>query len=76
MLLTCANLFNPTDMEHRTFTKAPKVNLRDRLIVLAQAGDSEAVNLIVEPLRGEDGDTTGIVCIALDITERQTTKNE
>ena len=44
MLLTHANLFNPTDMEHRIFTRAPKVNLRDRLIVLAQAGDSEAVN--------------------------------
>jgi len=52
MLLTHANLFNPADLKHRIFTKTSKVNLRDRLIVLAQAGDAEAVNHLGQQVRG------------------------
>src|SRR5262249_55887887 len=44
MLLTHANLFHPTDLKHRVFTRAPRVNLRDRLLVMAQAGDQEAMH--------------------------------
>jgi two-component system CheB/CheR fusion protein len=43
MLLTHANLFNSTDLKYRVFTRAPRVNLRDRLLVMAQTGDQEAV---------------------------------
>jgi two-component system CheB/CheR fusion protein len=43
MLLTHSNLFNSTDLKHRVFTRAPRVNLRDRLLVMAQTGDQEAV---------------------------------
>jgi two-component system CheB/CheR fusion protein len=51
MLLTHANLFNPTDLKHRVFAKSPRVNLRDRLIVLAQAGDAEAANHLGRQVR-------------------------
>jgi len=51
MLLTHANLFNPMDLKHRVFAKSPRVNLRDRLIVLAQAGDAEAVNHLGRQVR-------------------------
>jgi two-component system CheB/CheR fusion protein len=51
MLLTHANLFSPADLKHRIFTKAPRVNLRDRLLVLAQAGDAEAVNHLGRQVR-------------------------
>jgi two-component system CheB/CheR fusion protein len=44
MLLTHANMFNPTDLKYRVFTRAPRVNLRDRLLVMAQAGDTEAMH--------------------------------
>jgi two-component system CheB/CheR fusion protein len=44
MLLTHANLFTPIDLKHRIFAKVPKVNLRDRMVVLTQAGDTEAAD--------------------------------
>src|SRR5262249_29303897 len=43
MLLTHSSLFNLTDLKYRVFTRAPRVNLRDRLLVMAQTGDQEAV---------------------------------
>jgi len=77
MLLTHANLFNPADLKHRIFTKTSKVNLRDRPTVLAQAGDAEAINHLGRQARLHDaaGDVIGIICTALDITERQTTND-
>jgi two-component system CheB/CheR fusion protein len=42
MLLTHANLFSPIDLKNRLFSKVPKVELRDRMVVLTQAGDVAA----------------------------------
>ncbi len=42
MLLTHTHLFTPLNLQHRVFRKVPKVNFRDRLLVLAQSGDEEA----------------------------------
>jgi len=42
MLLTHAELFTPLDVSHRVFVKVPKPNVRERLLVLAQAGNAEA----------------------------------
>ncbi|MBW4520239.1 MAG: PAS domain-containing protein [Scytolyngbya sp. HA4215-MV1] len=42
MLLTHTNLFTPRHLAHRIFMKVPKIDLRDRLLVLAQTGDEEA----------------------------------
>jgi two-component system CheB/CheR fusion protein len=44
MLLTHSNVFSPLDLKHRVFVKAPQVDLRDRLLALAQNGDAEAAN--------------------------------
>lgn len=44
MLLTHSNLFTPIDLKHRLFVRTPSIPLRDRLLVLAQAGDVEAAD--------------------------------
>lgn len=42
MLLTHSDLFAPTDLKFRIFTKVARANLRDRMLAMAQAGDVEA----------------------------------
>lgn len=51
MLLTHSNLFSPIDLKHRIFSKVSAANLRDRLIVLAQAGDDEASHRLYKHIR-------------------------
>ncbi|HZT80885.1 MAG TPA: hypothetical protein VFA26_11705 [Gemmataceae bacterium] len=46
-----ANLFAPTELRHRTVAQAPKAGLRDRLLVRAQAGDTEALNRLNRHVR-------------------------
>src|SRR2546421_7992452 len=41
MLLTHTNLFAPVELRHRLFSKVPKVTLRDRLMVVSQAGSPD-----------------------------------
>ncbi|HEY9615210.1 MAG TPA: CheR family methyltransferase [Microcoleaceae cyanobacterium] len=38
MLLTHTNIFTPVHLKCRIFTKVPKLNLRDRLLVIGQTG--------------------------------------
>ncbi|NER27516.1 MAG: PAS domain S-box protein [Symploca sp. SIO1C4] len=47
MLLTHANLFSPLNLQYRIFSRVPKVNLRDRLLMLAGSGDQEASKYLV-----------------------------
>jgi two-component system CheB/CheR fusion protein len=54
MLLTHTNLFIPMDLKHRIFTKVHMPFLRDRLLVLAQAGSSEANNHVMSQVRLRD----------------------
>ncbi|MEB3357124.1 MAG: CheR family methyltransferase [Synechococcales bacterium] len=42
MLLTHSNLFSPLSLQHRIFMKVPRVDLRDRLLLLAQSGEESA----------------------------------
>jgi two-component system, chemotaxis family, CheB/CheR fusion protein len=42
MLLTHAELFNPFNLPHRIFTKAQKMDRRDRLLILAQNRKEES----------------------------------
>ena len=51
MLLTHTNLFTPLDLRHRLFTKVPKVTLRDRLMVVSQAGNPEASHHLGRQIR-------------------------
>ena len=44
MLLRRSELFTPVDLKHRIFAKLPKDTLKDRLVVLAQAGNPDPGN--------------------------------
>jgi two-component system CheB/CheR fusion protein len=43
MLLTRDSIFQPVALKERVFVKVPKISLRDRMTVLAQAGEKESV---------------------------------
>jgi two-component system CheB/CheR fusion protein len=45
MLLTHAKLFTPVNLNHRIFSKVPRVHMRDRLPLLAQADEEEVARL-------------------------------
>jgi two-component system CheB/CheR fusion protein len=51
MLLTHTNLFTPISLQHRIFSKMPKVDLRERLLALVQSGDEDAENRLNGNLR-------------------------
>src|SRR5262249_36978693 len=51
MLLTHSSLFTPIEPRQRIFTKVTKATLRDRLLVLAQAGDQEAGSQLARHVR-------------------------
>jgi len=51
MLLTHSNLFTPVDLKHRVFSKVPRVILRDRLMILDQTGNEEAVGQLANHVR-------------------------
>jgi len=51
MLLTHAALFVPIDVKQRLFAKVPRLQLRDRLLLLAQAGNNDATNHMARHLR-------------------------
>jgi two-component system CheB/CheR fusion protein len=51
LLLTHTDLFKPVELKHRIFRKVPKPSARDRLIVLARAGNHDAATQIERQLR-------------------------
>ncbi|MDJ0706786.1 MAG: CheR family methyltransferase [Leptolyngbyaceae cyanobacterium MO_188.B28] len=70
MLLTHANLFTPLNLQNRIFAKAPNINLRDRLLVLAQGGDQEAGNRLAVHVRLRDAafNAISLAQIVVDFT--------
>jgi two-component system, chemotaxis family, CheB/CheR fusion protein len=59
MLLTHASLFAPVDLKQRVFTKVPKLQLHDRLLLLAAAGNNEVGNNIARQIRLRELATEG-----------------
>ncbi|MBO0684915.1 MAG: PAS domain-containing protein, partial [Candidatus Dormibacteraeota bacterium] len=51
MLLTHGNLFTPVDMKYRVFSRVPQTQLRDRLQLLAQAGNPGAPAAVTRHVR-------------------------
>jgi two-component system, chemotaxis family, CheB/CheR fusion protein len=51
LLLTHSNLFTPLDLKCRIFSKVPHVNMRDRLLAMAQIGNHEMNNTHVRKER-------------------------
>ena len=77
MLMTHASTFTPSSLKHRVFTKIPKVNLRDRLLVMAQTGSEEAVNYSSQMrLREAAFESSPIARIVVDINGQLAIANE
>src|SRR5258708_5471997 len=51
MLLTHADLFKPVELKHRVFRKVPKTTPRDRMQMIARAGNHEATAQIERHIR-------------------------
>jgi two-component system CheB/CheR fusion protein len=51
MLLTHASTFTPVDLKQRVFSKVPRLHLRERLVLMAQAGNVEPNNHMARQLR-------------------------
>jgi two-component system CheB/CheR fusion protein len=68
MLLTHSDLFVPVDVRYRVFAKVPKAGVRDRLLVLAQAGHPEAAGLLARQARLRDmaGDLAPVAQVVID----------
>jgi len=69
MMLTRANLFNPVHLKHRIFVKVSKPSLRDRLMIVAQAGNLEMNNHFVGHMRLRDAafDAIPVALLVLDL---------
>jgi two-component system, chemotaxis family, CheB/CheR fusion protein len=69
MLLTRATLFNPVHIKNRIFTKVAKPTLRDRLLVVAQAGNLELNNHYVGHIRLREAafDAGPVAQVVLDL---------
>jgi two-component system, chemotaxis family, CheB/CheR fusion protein len=60
MLLTHGALFAPVDLKQRIFSKVARLQLRERLMLLAQSGSVEATNHVARQLRVRELATDGI----------------
>jgi two-component system CheB/CheR fusion protein len=69
MLLTRANFFNPVQLKHRVFVKVAKPTLRDRLMIVAQAGNLEINDHFVSHNRLRDAafDAAPVAQVVLDL---------
>ena len=54
MLLTHTNIFSPVELKCRIFSKVPKIEMRNRLFVHAQAGSTEVENHLAGQFRVRD----------------------
>jgi len=60
MLLTHSALFTPVDLKQRIFSKVARLQLRERLMLLAQSGSTEASNHVARQLRVRELATEGV----------------
>jgi two-component system, chemotaxis family, CheB/CheR fusion protein len=60
MLLTHGALFTPLDVKQRIFTKVVRLQLRERLMLLAQSGSAEAGNHMARQVRVRELATEGL----------------
>ncbi|HEY9779632.1 MAG TPA: CheR family methyltransferase [Leptolyngbyaceae cyanobacterium] len=69
MLLTHSNIFNPVDLKRRIFTKVPKFNQRDRLLLMSNNGGEDEDNYISshERIRDAAFDANPIAQVVVDV---------
>jgi two-component system CheB/CheR fusion protein len=78
MLLTHTNIFAPVDLKLRIFSKIPKIQFRDRLMVMAQTGSEEAMSHLLTQVRLRDAafDITPVAQLVVDVNGILTQINE
>ncbi|MBD2506842.1 PAS domain S-box protein [Nostoc muscorum FACHB-395] len=78
MLLMHSSLFTPIDLKNRIFSKVSSVNIRDRLLVMANSVDDESSSHVSRHLRlREMGfDTSPIAQVVIDINGSLVMVNE
>ncbi|GAC1470712.1 MAG: hypothetical protein NVS2B14_17260 [Chamaesiphon sp.] len=69
MLLTHTNIFTPIDLKVRVFSKVPKISMRDRLLLMSQTGNEEAVINLSTHIRIREAafDSSPLSQIVIDI---------
>jgi two-component system CheB/CheR fusion protein len=78
MLLGRSELFTPVELKHRIFAKVPKETLKDRLVVLAQAGNVDPANHLSRQVRVRElvADALPIAHVVVDMAGFVTSVNE
>ncbi len=78
MLLSHSQTFTPVDLKRRVFTKVTKVNLRDRLLLMAQSGSEEAANNLAVHIRIREAafDASPVAQIVVDLNGILTLAND
>ncbi|MEH2317084.1 CheR family methyltransferase [Nostoc sp.] len=78
MLLMHSSLFTPLDLKNRIFTKVSSVNIRDRLLIMANSVDEESSGRLSRNLRLRDMgfDTAPIAQILIDFNGTLVMMNE
>lgn len=78
MLLTHANTFTPVHLKCRVFTKVPKLNLRDRLLIMAQTGNDDVVSHLSNHVRLREAafDTGPLARLIVDVSGTLALANE
>lgn len=69
MLMLQSKLFSPVNLKFRIFAKVPKTNLRDRMVILTQAGNIEAASQLGQYVRLREAafDVTGLAHLVVDL---------
>lgn len=68
-LLTHTNTFSAVDLRRRIFVKVPRGNLRDRLLLMAQAGNEPVANMVNHSrLREASAESGPVAQIVVDLT--------
>jgi two-component system CheB/CheR fusion protein len=78
MLLRRSELFTPVELKHRIFAKVPKDTLKDRLVVLAQAGNVDPANHLSRQVRVRElvADALPVAHMVVDMAGFVTSVNE
>ncbi|MBW4688459.1 MAG: PAS domain S-box protein [Komarekiella atlantica HA4396-MV6] len=78
MLLMHSSLFTPIDLKNRIFTKISSVNMRDRLLIMANSADDESSGRLSRNIRLRDMgfDTAPIAQVVIDINGTLVMVNE
>nr|WP_290225204.1 CheR family methyltransferase [Trichocoleus desertorum] len=77
MLLTYSNVFTPVELKRRIFTKVPRLNSREQLLIMQMGNeDISSQNSISRRLREAAFDKSPLACFVIDANGALTLVNE